>query len=189
LRKNEKDAIDTANGNTTSTLNRALRSDTYGKTPRWVHRDDRIKLMDKAVMELEKRNDIQINGTIVIKGSVLDYNKNTVVSTSSGMDYNKASSSTTSGFGYVVFPDGVRASIVKVEYVFSGSYTIELEVGTEVFRLGEKKEIEQDYQRLLSTKINELYHRNNSAHGDSISDQRNSHSRAIIDPSNIVELD
>lgn len=207
LRKNEKDSIDTANKETTSTLNLALRSDTYGKTPRWVHRDDRIKLMDKAVMELEKRNDIQINGTIVIKGSLLDYNKDTALTTS--LDYNIAKNSAsqpTSGFGYVVFPDEskkttdtevpeggviktattIKASIVKIEYVFAGSFTIELEVGTEVFRLGEKKETEQDYQRLLSTKINELYHKNTSSHGGSMSDHKSSNSSANIDPSNII---
>ncbi|MCK9279265.1 MAG: hypothetical protein M0P71_01365 [Melioribacteraceae bacterium] len=168
IRKNEKDAIDAAAGNTTTTVNKVLRSDTYGKTPRWIHKDDRIKLMDRAVMELERRNDIQINGTISIRGTIFDYEN---------------------GFGYVSFPDNTKACIVKIEYNFSNSYTIELEVGTESFRIGDKKEEDKDYERLIATKINELYKRSDNIQGGSISDKTNSYSGKVIDPANIIRND
>jgi hypothetical protein len=93
-------------------------------------------MMEVAVKELERRNDIHVSGNIAIRGCSIDISN---------------------GLGYVELSTGKKACVVKVEHVFKGSYTIELEVGTEEFRIGQQKEEEKDYLRKLENQIHELY--------------------------------
>lgn len=113
----------------------ALKSDVFGKVVSWVHKDDRMKLFEKACAEFERRNNIQISGTVTIKGEKPSFNK---------------------GLGWVKLFDGQKACIVKEELSFDGDFTIELEVGTEELRVGQKREKEIEYDRLISDAISGL---------------------------------
>lgn len=116
-------------------LENVLKGDVRGKIISWVHRDDRIKLFEKATEDLDRRNDIQINGSVDIKGIISDFSK---------------------GFGWVTLFDGKKASVVRLEVSFSPSAYTSLEVGTEEFRLGQSQEKDQDYQRKIDSQIEDL---------------------------------
>jgi hypothetical protein len=109
-----------------------MRPDTFIKPFKWIHRDDRYKLACKAARELERRNDIQISGDLTLKGMVY------------GLD---------EGMGYVEFPDGRKACVVKVEHSFSDGFMTSLELTTEELRVGDKRESEKDYSRTMEMKI------------------------------------
>ena len=117
------------------------RKDWYGKMYSWVHRDDRVKLIEKGMAELERRNDIQVAGNITIRGFKPNF---------------------ANGFGYVTLEDGIKACIVKMELDFSNGYTVNLEVGTEELRIGQKREEEKDIDRKIDMRISDLNYINNN---------------------------
>lgn len=120
-----------------------LRGDIYGKSIAWVHKDDREKLFERACEELERRNNIQVSGTVAIRGGVPKFD---------------------GGLGWVELldyetPDGhkkTKACVVKITLNFGTDLTMELEVGTEELRVGRKKEKDMDYDRLVSDAISRL---------------------------------
>jgi hypothetical protein len=109
-----------------------MRSDIFPKRTNWVQRDDRYRLIKHAIRELEKKNDLQITGNVVIRGTNFDL---------------------ANGLGYVDFGDDDKASVVKITHNFKGSYTTQMELSTEEFRLGEKTEREKDTERLMERYI------------------------------------
>lgn len=113
----------------------SLAGDIYGKVISWIHKDDRIKLFEKACAEFERRNNVQISGSIKIKGEIPSFNQ---------------------GFGFVKLQDNMKACVVKEELNFDGDFTIDLEVGTEELRVGQKKEKEMEYERLMHDTISGL---------------------------------
>lgn len=112
-----------------------LKSDNMGKVITWAHKDDRMKLFEKACAELERRNNVQISGTVTVRGEIPTFD---------------------GGFGWVKLYDGMKACVVKVELSFGNSFLMNLEVGTEELRVGQKKEADKDYDRLIQDKISEL---------------------------------
>jgi hypothetical protein len=118
-----------------------LRTDIAGKIIAWAHKDDRLKLFEKSCAELERRNNVQISGTVVIRGETPCF---------------------TGGFGWVTLLDGMTATVVKIEMTFGENYLMNLEVGTEEMRVGQKKESEKDYDRLIQDAITELNTRTKS---------------------------
>jgi hypothetical protein len=121
----------------------ALRSDRCGKIIAWIHKDERIKLLERATAELERRNDIQMAGSVTIRGEIPNF-------VSSNL------STEGKGLGFVTLYDGTKANVVQIEMGFSGGITMSMEVGTEELRIGMKKEEEKDYNRRLENKITEL---------------------------------
>ena len=120
------------------------RSDIFPKVYRWIHRDDRVKMIDRGIAELERKNDVQVTGTIAIRGGAPKFKK---------------------GFGYVLLSeigedfatqDSVKACIVKIELDMTNGCVMNLEVSTEEMRVGIKNEAEQDYNRKLETLITSL---------------------------------
>lgn len=116
-------------------ISEVLKTDTMGKVITWAHKDDRMKLFEKACAELERRNNVQISGTVTVRGEIPTFNK---------------------GFGWVKLYDGMKACVVKVELSFGSNFLMNLEVGTEELRVGQKKESDKDYDRLIQDKISEL---------------------------------
>ncbi|MGQ4893432.1 MAG: hypothetical protein ACP6IQ_02265 [Candidatus Njordarchaeia archaeon] len=115
------------------------RSDRFPKKISWVHRDYRRKLLEHAVRELEKRNNIQITGNMVLRGQIFDLRK---------------------GMGYVEFDDGLRITkscIVKITYSLKDDFLTTIELTTEEMRLGEENEEQQDYKRKMETKIDKMF--------------------------------
>lgn len=143
-----------------------MRSNLFGKPVRWLMKDDRFKLIERAVKELERRNNIQITGNMILRGYNFDLRR---------------------GFGYVQFDDGLRACIVKIEHNFgNGTHLTTIELSTEEMRIGKEREKDLDYKRQMENKISELYtsqfDNNTSASGTENSTGKN-HS---YDPSHIV---
>lgn len=116
-------------------ISELLRSDTMGKVITWAHKDDRMKLFEKACAELERRNNVQISGTVTVRGEIPTFD---------------------GGLGWVRLYDGMKACVVKVELSFGTNFLMNLEVGTEELRVGQKKEADKDYDRLIQDKISEL---------------------------------
>ena len=115
----------------------------YPKFISWVNKDERHNMVVHAIQELEKRNDIQISGSVVLRGKIYDL---------------------ANGPGYVVLPHystGTKyyACVVKIVYSFKNVFTTTLELSTEEFRLGEKSEREQDSARLIERKIDQMLFR------------------------------
>nr|DAQ92148.1 MAG TPA: antitermination protein [Caudoviricetes sp.] len=129
-------------------LSNVLRSDMRGKILTWVHKDDRQKLLERGTAELERRNDIQVSGTVKIRGEIPDFER---------------------GLGWVTLIDGVKAVVVKEELDFGNGFTVSLEVGTEELRVGQMRERDLDYQRMEAMKLEYL----NLAKGDHLVGQRN----------------
>jgi hypothetical protein len=119
-----------------------LNSDTKGKVIAWAHKDERMKLFEKACAELERRNNVQIFGTVTVRGDVPIFK---------------------GGLGYVKLYDGMKACVVKTELSFGSNFLMSLEVGTEELRVGQKKEADKDYDRLIQDKISDLNLGNKSA--------------------------
>lgn len=125
------------------------------KQKAWAHSDDRYKMAIKAAKELERRNDIQVTGNIVIRGRHIPLEK--------GMGY------VTLGKSGGLVPTWsvkaeeamkkIKACVVKIEYNFGGSFTTMLEVGTEELRLGDIKEEDKDSRRRLENKVSEMYNK------------------------------
>lgn len=132
-----------AAANSGASADDVLKGDIFGKVISWCHQDDREKLFEKACEELERRNNIQVSGTITIKGDVPDF---------------------TGGFGWVYLPNAntpvntrrIKACVVKMTLNFGTDFTMDLEVGTEELRVGMKKERDMDYDRLISDTISRL---------------------------------
>lgn len=154
LRENEARSI----GYTGAELQNVLRSDTRGKVISWVHKDDRIKLLERGTAELERRNDIQVGGTVKIRGEVPNFN---------------------GGFGFVRLIDGVKAVVVKIEMDFDRSFSVSLEVGTEELRVGQLRESEQDYNRRREMEIYDLNIRRSDSLITSMSESEKGNGRTI----------
>ena len=118
-----------------------LKSDICGKIIAWIHKDDRIKLFERACAELERRNNVQISGTVSVRGFVPDF---------------------TGGLGWVSLYDGSKACIVKMEMTLGNNFTVDLEVGTEEMRVGQKKEKDMEYDRMISDAISGLNLKDNN---------------------------
>jgi hypothetical protein len=101
---------------------------------KFVLKDDRFRLLERAIKDLERRNNYQISGSIAIRGTCFDLEN---------------------GPGYVSLTDGSKACIVKMQHSFSGGFTTSLELTTEEMRVGEEKEFDKDYKRAMETKINQ----------------------------------
>jgi hypothetical protein len=112
-----------------------LESDVKGKIIAWTHKDERMKLFEKACAELERRNNIQISGTVTVRGEIPCF---------------------TGGFGWVELYDKMIACIVKIELTFGNNFIMNLEVGTEEMRVGQKKESEKEYDRLIRDAVSDL---------------------------------
>jgi len=82
----------------------------------WRLRDDRSKLMAMAVRKLEQANDLQVRGSLLIRGRVNDL---------------------AGGLGYVDYPDKARAAVVKVTYSFNRGFATTLELTRIEARPGE----------------------------------------------------
>ena len=121
--------------NNNKDISELLKSDKMGKVITWAHKDERMKLFEKACAELERRNNVQISGTVTVRGEIPTFN---------------------GGFGWVELYDGMKACVVKVELSFGTNFLMNLEVGTEELRVGQKKEADKDYDRLIQDKISEL---------------------------------
>lgn len=130
-----------------------MKSDITGKIIAWAHNDDRMKLFEKACAELERRNNIQISGTISVRGELPVF----------------VSSFGVGGFGYVTLYDGLKACVVKIDITFGNDFIINLEVGTEELRVGQKKEKDMEYERLISDAISGLNIKNNPLLAQSVS--------------------
>ena len=142
-----------------------MRNNIFGKPVRWLMRDDRFKLIKRAVMELERRNNIQITGSLEIRGTNFDIDN---------------------GLGYVEFEDGLKACIVKIEHNFGGGmYTTSLELTTEEFRLGEEREKDLDYKRQMDNKISNLYMNPEFDAANALGNSRTSGRNYNYDPSHM----
>ena len=130
-----------------------MKSDITGKIIAWAHKDDRMKLFEKACAELERRNNIQVSGTISVRGELPAF----------------VSSFGVGGFGYVTLYDGLKACVVKIDITFGNDFIINLEVGTEELRVGQKKEKDMEYERLISDAISGLNIKNNPLLAQSVS--------------------
>lgn len=133
-------------GYTKSQIETMQRSDFFGKVLRWVHKDDRVKLIEKGIAELERRNDVEVTGTISIKGGAPKFRN---------------------GFGYVNLSEersgtdndssgDLKACVVKIELDFTKGCVANLEVSTEEMRIGQMKEEEKEYQRKIESQIANL---------------------------------
>lgn len=110
------------------------RNEPYAKKIAFILRDDRFRLVERAIKDLEKRNNYQISGNITVRGTNF---------------------SLENGLGYVRFTDDAKACIVKMQHSFSNGYTTSLELSTEELRVGEEKEYDKDYRRLMESKMNQ----------------------------------
>ena len=84
---------------------------------------------------MERRNNVQVSGTVTVRGEIPTFD---------------------GGFGWVKLYDNMKACVVKVELSFGNNFLMNLEVGTEELRVGQKKEADKDYDRLIQDKISEL---------------------------------
>lgn len=149
VKANEKDS-------TSIDSDKIERMDSFPKAVSWVQRDDRYKLITHAIKELERRNDIQIAGSVVVRGNLY---------------------SLANGLGYVVLKhyandDKYKACVVKMIHSFRGAFTTTLELSTEEFRLGEKTEKERDSARMIERKVDNLMFKHPNLTGPSRSGKR-----------------
>jgi len=109
----------------------------------WDHLDERFDLIEKGVEYLESSNNVSINGSVVVRGANYD---------------GVSCPSISNGFGWVTLPrvPDTKSCIKKVTHKFGGSYTLELELTTEEFRLGEDDEEERNRKRAIDAKLNEI---------------------------------
>jgi hypothetical protein len=110
------------------------RNEPYAKKISFILRDDRFRLIERAIKDLERRNNYQISGSISVRGTNFNLEN---------------------GLGYVRFMDGTKACIVKIQHSFSNGYTTSLELSTEEMRVGEEKEYDKDYKRMMESKMNQ----------------------------------
>jgi hypothetical protein len=110
-----------------------MRSDPFPKNIEWAQRDDRYRMIATGIRELDKSNDVQISGNVIVRGNNYDISN---------------------GLGYVRYEDGINAVVVKMVHNFSGgAYTTMMELSTEEFRLGERTEKEKDSDAVINKLI------------------------------------
>jgi hypothetical protein len=101
----------------------------------WYLRDQRPRLLELAVRRLEIVNDVQVSGTLEIVGPVPQ---------------------TTTGLGWVDYPDRGRAAVKRLTYNFEDGYVNELELHREETRLGEVPPAERDRQNRVVKSLTAL---------------------------------
>jgi hypothetical protein len=101
----------------------------------WTLRDDRPRLLGKAVRALELANDVQVEGELVVVGPMIDLSQ---------------------GLGYVDYPDKGKAYVVRATLSFTDGIVAEIELQREEFRLGEATVEEKDRQHKVEKEIANL---------------------------------
>jgi len=96
-------------------------SDYFGSMVRprlysWRLRDDRSRLLGKAIRTLEAQNNLHVTGSLTVVGMQMQVSN---------------------GLGWVDYPDRGRASIRRITYRFDKSMTVTLELSREQARFGE----------------------------------------------------
>jgi hypothetical protein len=109
----------------TGFVNASIRPRMY----QWSFRDDRSRMLGKAIRQLEQQNNILVNGSLQIVNIVQAF----------GM-----------GMGYVNYPNRGLATVKRVTYEFREGFTATLELTREEARFGKPVMSEKDKMNLIS---------------------------------------
>ena len=111
------------------TLNDFVNSTIRPRMYQWSFRDDRSRMLGKAIRQLELQNNILVNGALQVVNIVQSF---------------------ATGLGYVNYPNRGLATVKRVTYEFREGFTASLELTREEARFGKPVMSEKDKMNLIS---------------------------------------